>query len=139
MVTHTPAIQPEEPGIERVLGPLGGAITRIILEQGEATVASVVDSLAATGRRPAYTTVMTVMGRLHERGLLDRKKVGRQHVYRPAADEVRLVDAMSQRAVDDLVGRFGTAALRQFALRLQDLDPDLRAQLLELASHRERP
>ena len=79
---------------------------------------------------------MTVMGRLYERGVLQRSKVGRQYVYRPAADEVRLVDAMSERAVDELIGRYGTAALRQFAEHLQHLDPELRAQLIELASRR---
>lgn len=129
--------QPVQPAIEDVLGPLGGAITRIVLEQSEATVASVVEALSVAGRRPAYTTVMTVMARLHERGLLERTKVQRHHVYRPAADEARLVETMSQQAVDNLVGRYGTAALRQFAMRLQDLDPDLRAQLIEVASRRE--
>lgn len=139
MIVSVPASRPDEPAIEHVLGPLGGAIARIVLEQQEATVSSVLEALAATGRRPAYTTVMTVMARLHERGLLVRSKVGRHHVYRPAAGEVELVDAMSQRAVDDLVGRYGTAALRQFAMRLQDLDPDLRDQLLQLATRREHP
>jgi len=123
-----PPPRPERPAIENVLGPLGGAIARIVLEQGEATIASVVEALAEAQRRPAYTTVMTVMGRLYERGVLLRLKVGRQYVYRPATDEVRLVDALSGRAVDELIGRYGTAALRQFAQRLQDLDPELRAQ-----------
>lgn len=126
----------EAPAIESVLGPLGGAIARIVFEHGEATVADVVDALAAKGRRPAYTTVMTVMSRLSERGVLRRAKAGRQYVYRPAADEAVLLDAMSERAVDDLIGRYGSAALRQFALRLKDVDPDLRAQLIKLASRR---
>lgn len=139
MTTPPSEPRPGQPAIEDVLGPLGGAIARIVIEQGQGTVASVVAALTAAGRRPAYTTVMTVMGRLYERGLLERTKVGRHHVYRPAADETRLVGTMSQRAVDDVVGRFGTAALRQFAEHLQDLDPDLRAQLIELASHRESP
>jgi predicted transcriptional regulator len=33
---------------------------------------------------PAYTTVMTVMGRLYEKGLLRRRRDGRAWVYRPA-------------------------------------------------------
>ncbi len=128
---------PDQPAIEGVLGPLGGAIARIVLEQGDATVSSVVEALAATqGRRHAYTTVMTVMGRLCDKGVLQRSKVGRQYVYRPSANEAQLVDAMSERAVDDLIRRYGTSALRQFAQHLQDLDPDLRAQLVELASRR---
>lgn len=126
----------DAPAIESVLGPLGGVVTRIVFEQEEATVGDVLEALATKGRRPAYTTVMTVMSRLTERGVLRRSKAGRQYVYRPAADEAALVDAMTERAVDDLIGRYGSAALRQFAIRLKDLDPDLRAQLIELASRR---
>lgn len=122
--------------IEGVLGPLGGTIARIILEHRDATVGEVVDALAMKGRRPAYTTVMTVMSRLAERGILSRSKSGRHYVYRPAAEETALLEAMSGQAVDDLIGRYGTAALRQFALRLKDVDPELRLQLIELASRR---
>lgn len=135
-VTDEHASGRESPAIESVLGPLGGAIARIVFERGEATVGDVVEALAAKGRRPAYTTVMTVMSRLSERGVLRRSKTGRQYVYRPAAEEAALLDAMSERAVDDLIGRYGSAALRQFALRLKEVDPDLRAQLIELASRR---
>jgi predicted transcriptional regulator len=120
--------------IEDVLGPLGGAIARVVIEQGEATVADVVEALGRTRRPPAYTTVMTVMGRLYERGVLERRKLGRQYVYRPAAAEAALVDTMSERAVDEIIERYGEAALRQFAERLRGLDPDMRARLVELAS-----
>ena len=123
------------PAIEDVLGPLGGAIVRIVIEQGESTVASVRAALLTTSdRQLAYTTVMTVLSRLHEKGILGRTRVGRGYVYRPAAEEAQLVDALSRRAVDDVLGRYGTTAMRQFAERLQDLDPALRSQLVALAS-----
>lgn len=128
------------PAIEQVLGPLGGAIVRIVLEQQASTVASVRAALqASTDRQLAYTTVMTVLGRLHEKGILRRSRVGRGYVYRPAAEEALLVDALSRRAVDDVLGRYGTTALRQFAERLQDLDPALRSQLVALASRETEP
>lgn len=38
----------------------------------------------------AYTTVVTVLSRLHEKGLLDRVKVGRSFAYRAVSDESRL-------------------------------------------------
>lgn len=135
-VTDEQSSAKDSPAIESVLGPLGGAIARIVFVQGEATVGQVVEAIAAKGRRPAYTTVMTVMSRLSERGVLRRSRTGRQYVYRPAAEEAALLDAMSERAVDDLIGRYGSAALRQFALRLKAVDPDLRVQLIKLASRR---
>ena len=129
---------PHEAAIEDVLGPLGAAVMRVAWEQGECTVASVTDALNAGDRQLAYTTVMTVMGRLFERGLLQRTRRGRQYIYRPASDEPTLIEMMGGRAVDQLMERYGTTALRQFAHRLADIDPELRAQLLELASRRPR-
>ena len=125
---------PSAPAIERIFGPLGSAVMRIIWQQGEATVADVAAALARTqGRAHAYTTIMTVMSRLYERGVLLRTRVGQRYVYRPAADEAALIDRLSEQAVDRLLARYGTSALRQFAQRLDEVDPALRAQLLDLA------
>jgi Predicted transcriptional regulator len=73
------------------------------------------------------------MGRLHEKGVLERERRGRQYVYRPSAPEAELIDRLSGQAVERLVDRFGTAALRHFAVHLADLDPDMRRRLVELA------
>ena len=123
-----------DPKIEGVLGPLGASIMRIVWTQGEGTVRTVAVQLEhETGRAHAYTTVMTILARLHERGLLDRHKIGRGYMYRPHGDEAEVLTAMGERAVDRLLEQYGTAALRRFAHHLSDLDPDLRAQLLDLA------
>ena len=125
------------PAIERIFGPLGSAVMRIMWQRDEATVADVANALAQSqGRSHAYTTIMTVMSRLHERGVLMRTKTGQRYVYRPAADEAALIDRLSGQAVDQLLARYGTSALRQFAQRLDEVDPALRARLLELA-HRD--
>ncbi len=127
------------PTIERIFGPLGSAVMRIVWQMGEATVADVAAALPRTqGRTYAYTTVMTVMSRLYERGVLLRTKAGPRFRYRPAADEPALIDRLSEEAVDQVLARYGTSALRQFAQRLDEVDPALRAQLLELA-RRDRP
>ena len=127
------------PSFEDVLGPLAAAIVREVVAYGEASVADVVDGLRrAQGREHAYTTVMTVMSRLHEKGVLERERRGRQYIYRPAATEAMLVDRLSGRAVDRLVDRYGTAALRHFALRLADLDPETQRRLAALADDADR-
>ncbi len=110
---------------------------RIVWRLGEATVADVVEALPSThGRRHAYTTIMTIMSRLHERGVLERTRAGRRYVYHAAADEAALLDRLSEKAVDDLLARYGTSALRHFSQRLDDLDPALRARLVDLAQRR---
>lgn len=126
------------PTIEDVLGPLAAAIMRVVWAEGESTVASVVAALGERrSRAPAYTTVMTVMGRLNERQLLSRVKRGRQYVYRATDREEGMIEGLGRHAIDDVVSRFGSTAYRQFALRLAEIDPDLRARLVKLAATHE--
>ncbi|OGO58178.1 MAG: hypothetical protein A2V85_14515 [Chloroflexi bacterium RBG_16_72_14] len=113
-------------------------IVREVNARGEASVAEVVDGLRRTqGREHAYTTIMTVMGRLNEKGVLVRERRGRQYIYRPAAPEAELIDRLSGLAVDRVVERYGAAALRHFAVRLADLDPETRRRLAALADEPE--
>jgi predicted transcriptional regulator len=68
---------------------------------GEATVEDVRARLLP--ERPlAYTTVMTVMGRLARKGLVSRSKRGRAHVYASAIPR----ESVRDHAVDRLVENF---------------------------------
>lgn len=126
------------PRFEDVLGPLASAIVREVVQRGQASVAQVVEGLRRSQQRDhAYTTIMTVMGRLHEKGVLERERRGRQYVYRPAAPETELIDRLSGIAVEQVLDRFGTAALRHFAVKLADLDPETRKRLAALADEPE--
>jgi predicted transcriptional regulator len=70
---------------------------------GEATVRQVQEAL--TPRRPrAYTTIMTILDRLAQKGIVARRKVGRAYVYEA---NLRNGDAQ-QHAVDQVIeGFFG--------------------------------
>ena len=123
----------DQPSVDAVLGPLGAAIMRVLWSEGETTLGTLIDGLSRTRRTPAYTTVTTILARLRERGLVDRSRRGREALYRPTVSEGELVEASSERAVDELLARYGTPAMRHFAERLADVDPALRRQLLALA------
>lgn len=58
-------------------------------------------------RQLAYTTVMTILVRLHEKGLVTRQKDGRQYRYTAAVDEASLGAQVRARA--DLRDRGGIA------------------------------
>ncbi len=63
---------------------------RALWPLGEATVREVREAMA--GRRPrAYTTVMTILDRLAQKGIVSRRKAGRAYVYRPnvSAEQAR--------------------------------------------------
>lgn len=126
---------PRAPTLRDVLGPLAAPIIEVVSARGEASVADVVRDLDEREGRPhAYTTVMTVMGRLFDRGLLTRTKRGRRFIYRASIPELDVIDQLSEQAVDRVIDRYGSAAFRHFALKVADLDPDLKQRLIELAS-----
>lgn len=56
----------------------------------------------------AYTTVMTVMARLAEKGLLRRERDGRGYLYEPAVSDV------AELAVRRVVREYGDAAVARF-------------------------
>jgi predicted transcriptional regulator len=81
--------------LEREVGPLQMRILGLLDEQEGLTVADVQASLAVSGHEAAYTTVMTVLGRLHEKGLVRRERDGKRYVYhsakRSAATKTRIL------------------------------------------------
>lgn len=94
-----------------------------------ATPVSVKEVLEALNRgraRPlAYTTVMTVLGRLEAKGSLTRTRAGRGYLYEArAADEAGL-------AVRSVLDAFGNAAVARFVDEAR-ADPELRARLERL-------
>jgi len=56
----------------------------LLTQEHPLTVADVRERLTCHGRELAYTTVMTVLTRLHEKGLVRRQKEGRHYLYAPA-------------------------------------------------------
>lgn len=125
--------------IDRVFGSLTGAALRLLWHEGELSVAEAAEQLRGGRNQPlAYTTVLTIFGRLHDKGLLERRKVGRHYRYRPTMTQDEAMEHFTGRAVDQLLARYGTLALREFAERLADVDPRLRSELIELASRHRR-
>jgi predicted transcriptional regulator len=99
----------------------------------EATVRDVLQALNKGKKERAYTTIMTIMTRLDEKGLLQREKRGKTYLYRPAMSREDYLAARAEHQVDDLVADYGDLALAHFARRLGRLDPKRRAQLRKLA------
>jgi BlaI family transcriptional regulator, penicillinase repressor len=73
-----------------VRGSLQAEVMRAMWRLDEATVDDVRATLPRS-RRAAYTTIQTVMNRLLDRGLLDRKRRGKAFVYRARYSESELV------------------------------------------------
>src|SRR6516164_6227413 len=76
----------------------------------------------------AYTTVVTIMSRLHGKGVLERRKVGRAYAYAPVADEPGLAARRMARVLDAEADR--EAVLARFVSGLSDSDEELLRRML---------
>jgi len=72
----------------------------------------------------AYTTVMTVMSHLAEKGLFTRRHVGKTHYYTVALSKEEFLARSAARQVAQLVANFGDLALARFAEQLAGVDPE---------------
>jgi predicted transcriptional regulator len=124
-------------GVERavaLLGPLEGRVMRAVWT-GEVAETFVVRDVQNLMPKLAYTTVMTTLRRLADKGLLTaRAEPGRRaHEYRAAGTAADYLVRASHDEAAQFVARYGDAALSAFAARLADLTPDQRRRLEDLA------
>lgn len=120
-------------GAEKLLGELELAVMHVIWKRGTTTVREVLETLVET-RPLAYTTVMTVMSRLADKGLLVVDKQGKTYHYRPANSREEFEAQAVSQVVQSLITDFGgEIAISQFVEQLSAADPEQLARLAELA------
>jgi predicted transcriptional regulator len=101
---------------------------------GEASVRQVAEALNKRARpQRAYTTYMTIMARLHKKGVLDRRREGKTDFYAPKLGREEYMTARASTEVDELVDEYGEVALTHFAKQVASLDPARRRALQRLA------
>jgi predicted transcriptional regulator len=116
------------------LHELEAEIMEELWTQGACTVRAVLDALNARSKpERAYTTILTVMQRLHAKELLRRERRGRRDVYVPALSRAEYAEARAELQVDELVSEYGDVALVHFSRRVSQLDPKRRKKIRRLA------
>lgn len=76
---------------------------RVVWQRGEVTVRDVYEALRAR-RQLAYTTVLTMMKVLEQKGHLRKQARDRAHVYRPARSEAAVMRSMVREFVQRVFG-----------------------------------
>jgi BlaI family transcriptional regulator, penicillinase repressor len=99
------------------LAPLELECMSALWPMGEGTVRDLHRELSVSRKR-AYTTVLTIMDRLAQKGIVTRRKVGRAYLYRAnlSADEARL------KAVEKIVAGFFAGSTAALAAHLEARD-----------------
>ena len=98
----------------KTLGNLEAEIMEVVWKAGQVSVRDVLLELEKK-KKIAYTTIMTVMSRLHEKGILRRKmnKSG-AFVYEASSDKKTFIEKKSERIIKDLLREYGEVAVAQF-------------------------
>ena len=96
------------------LGSLEAEVMELLWKMKTASVRSVLNQLQKK-RELAYTTVMTIMARLHAKGLLERRQdqTG-AYLYSPIDEKEKFLAKISEKVIKNLIKNCGEVAVAQF-------------------------
>lgn len=96
------------------LGEAELAVLRVLWEISPATVRDVMNQLHARGKKVAYTTVLTFLSRLEQKGVVVSDKKDQAYVYRPRVSR----ESVSQSRVRALLDQLYDGAAGPMVLQL---------------------
>lgn len=117
----------------KVLGELESEIMEIIWNQKK-VVKSVKDvsEILKKRRKIAYTTVMTIMTRLVDKGVLVRHFNGPNYLYKPKVTKEQFIAKAVHGIFSSAVSTLGEEVLTHFIKEIQKITPKKRQQLLKI-------
>jgi BlaI family transcriptional regulator, penicillinase repressor len=102
-------------------------VLQLLWERGPATVREVMDALNRRRRR-AYTSVMSLLGVMTDKGLLKRRPKGRAYLYEARVEREKTVGEM----LSDLLGRAFDGSAASLVTRLLDESSPSPRELAEI-------
>jgi predicted transcriptional regulator len=122
--------------LENSLGTLEREVMQLAWGRREICVR---DACVHFGDGVAYTTLMTTMDRLHRKGVLERRKVGRAFFYRPISSRDELESGLVTRALQPLLkGAAAEPILSFFVEEVSRQDDRLLDELERLVREKRR-
>ncbi|WP_238009152.1 BlaI/MecI/CopY family transcriptional regulator [Dactylosporangium sp. AC04546] len=116
-----------EPSARRAPGSLEAQAMAALWAAGEPLSATQLQ--AALDADLAYNTVQTILVRMHDKGLVERRAAGRGHVYWPARDAATAAAQQMRAVLDGPADR--QAVLRRFTNGLAEDDLAILRALLQ--------
>ncbi len=126
-------------GVQLRLFELEAAVMEVVWARGLCafSVSELQQQLERT-REIAYTTVMTTLSRLHEKGLLSRKREGKKYLYSPLLSRQEFLEATAREVLDRSIDETTALALlaekvsEATATELDDLEALIQRRRKEL-------
>jgi len=116
----------------KVLGDLESEVMEVIWQSSSPVLVRNVTEILQKKRQIAYTTVMTIMNRLVDKGILSRKQDGRAYLYKGAVSKDKFLTRISRQIIKNFIANFGEAAVAHFVEEVGKLSPAKRAELRKL-------
>ncbi|MEX3624556.1 BlaI/MecI/CopY family transcriptional regulator [Viridibacillus arvi] len=117
-----------ESGLNRFFGPLEAKIMDILWNDLEMTIKDVQQVLDQE-KLTNFNTVMTVMNRLVDKGILQKRTEGRSSLYKPVLSREDFLNTQSKEMTNELMDEFGNVVVSHMLDALEDVDEDLVAML----------
>jgi len=122
------SIQPTERELEAL---------KVLWDKSEATVREVCEAMNAAGEDLAYTTVLSLLQVMEQKGLVEHRREGKAYVYLPRIEREktfrRLAAGFLERVFDGALDEYLVHALESRRLTAAELD-ELEAKIAEARS-----
>ncbi|KGR75734.1 BlaI/MecI/CopY family transcriptional regulator [Ureibacillus sinduriensis] len=114
----------QESGLNRFFGPLESKIMDILWCQEDMTIKEV-QAILEKEKPTNFNTVMTVMNRLVEKEILQKKLIGRSSYYKPVQSREEFINTQSKEMTHELMDEFGSVVVSHMLDALEEVDDAL--------------
>ena len=118
-------------------GDLEYAILGALWELGHASAREIHDRVGKASDL-VYTTIATVLDRLHVKGLVSRERKGKAFLYRPAVKRETVERARAEKTIGHLLGPEPRPAIATLVNAVESIDPELLDELARIVAARRR-
>lgn len=131
------SFSPFKEGLDQVFGKLEKPIMETLWIRGESSVRDILEELNRS-QGQTYSTLITVMNRLSNKGLLEKKKVGKTFFYTPAYTKTELLDIVSKKVIRGISELSLQTTILNFVDYISGKDSKQLDQLSELIKNRKK-
>ena len=113
------------------LGELEKRIMDIVWERKSCSARDILIKLS-NNKKLAYTTIATVLQRLYEKGLVNRKEERSGYMYSPKVSKEKYSKTIARSFIKNFINSFGDSAIASFAEGIDKLPQEKRKYFLKL-------